>query len=57
MAMKIHVVVCWVVTLCSDVVGTIFTLKMGAARFFTMLVFYHITTWCYNTRWPLELLK
>jgi hypothetical protein len=45
MAMKIQVMVLWVVMSCSDVVGyQHFRVKLKAARFSEILVSYHITT-------------
>jgi hypothetical protein len=46
--MRIEVMVFWVVTPCSDVVGYYFNLKMEAARFSETLISYHISTWCLN---------
>jgi len=49
-AMKIQVVVFWIVTWCTDVVGyKDFTLKMGATRSSETTVSYHITIPHYNS--------
>jgi len=57
MVKKIHVMVLWVLTPCSDATDTnvsedlaafILTLKMEAARYTEMFISYHIITQCQN---------